>query len=358
VRILFFAGSLEPGKDGVGDYTRTLAMECHRLGQAFFLLSINDPWISAPLRQQSMLRLDARAPWSEKIKRAREFVVEIAPEIVSLQFVPYAFHPAGLPFALPRILRAIIDCVPAQIMFHEIWIGAHIHAPLRSRAIGFCQRQIVQSLIRILNCRVIHASNLIYVRLLNDQGIGAKHLPLFGNVPIVPPTNSRQPRDHVLRLGIFGSIHPEWSPDELLTQLRKLGKTIQLSHIGRIGPGESIWMDLSRRYGSEMEIRRLGEQSLEDISRFFSSIDLGISTTPLSLSGKSGCVAAMLDHGLPVIVNRNDIHFAGISEIDPTSDLLIPMDENFLNRLSSVKPRSPKPRLPEIADQFLNDIGA
>jgi hypothetical protein len=358
VRILFLAGSLEPGKDGVGDYTRTLAMECRRLGHVFFLLSINDPWISAPLRQQSMLRLDAGAPWSEKIKKAREFVVEIAPQIVSLQFVPYAFHRAGLPFALPRILRDIIDRVPTQIMFHEIWIGAHMNAPLRSRAIGFCQRKIVRSLIKTLNCRVIHTSNLIYFRLLNDQGIRATHLPLFGSVPIALPANSRQPRDDVLRLGIFGSIHREWSAHELFFQLQKLGKPIQVAHIGRIGPGESIWMDLARQYRSEIDVRRLGEQSLVDISRFFFSIDFGISTTPLSLIGKSGSVAAMLDHGLPVIVNRNDIHFAGIPETDLLSDLLIPMNEELLRRLSSVKPRSPKARLPEIATQFLNDIGA
>jgi glycosyltransferase involved in cell wall biosynthesis len=224
--------------------------------------------------------------------------------------------------------------------------------------IGFCQRKIVQSLVKSLNCRVIHTSNIIYVRLLNDQGIRAMHLPLFGNVPIAPPVTSRQQRNHVLRLGMFGSIHPEWSPHELLSQLQRLGRPIQLTHIGRIGPGESIWTDLARQYGSEIKVQRLGEQPSADISRFFLSIDFGISTTPLSLIGKSGCVAAMLDHGLPVIVSRNDIHFAGISEMDLASDLLIPMDQDLLRRLSSVKPRPPHARLPAIAAQFLSDIGA
>jgi glycosyltransferase involved in cell wall biosynthesis len=361
VKILFLAGSLEPGKDGVGDYTRTLADECDRLGHQTLLASVNDPWVNvptAPLKSDPVLRLGSQVPLAERVKAVRRFVAENQPDVVSLQFVPYAFHRSGLPFAWPRMLRAMIDAVPAQIMFHEIWIGAYRHAPLKNRVIGFLQRKIVQALVKSLNCRALHTSTGVYVRLLSNQGIRARHLPLFGNVPIAPPENSRQARDHVLRLGMFGSIHPEWSPHELIVQLRKLGRSIQLAHIGRIGPGESIWIDLTRQYGSEIEVRRLGEQSLTGISRFFFSVDFGIATTPLSLIGKSGCVAAMLDHGLPVIVTRDDIHFAGISETELSSDLLIPMGENLVSRLSSVRSRSPQARLPQVAAQFLNDIGA
>jgi hypothetical protein len=144
----------------------------------------------------------------------------------------------------------------------------------------------------------------------------------------------------------------------MLAALRKLGRPIRLSHVGRIGPGESVWTDLSGRYQPDIEFRRLGEQSLENISQFLGSVDLGVATTPLSLIGKSSCTAAMLDHGLPVIVNRNDIHFRGIPEIAPISELLIPVDENFLKRLAAVKRQPPKPRLPEIAAQFLNDLDA
>jgi hypothetical protein len=360
VKILFLAGSLEPGKDGVGDYTRTLADECDRLGRQTFLAGINDPWVNAPitlLKKDPVLRVGSQIPLAERVKAVRRFVAEHQPDVVSLQFVPYSFHRSGLPFAWPRMLRAMIGTLPVQIMFHEIWIGAHRHARLKNRLIGFWQREIVQALVKNLNCRALHASTGVYVGLLNNQGIRAKHLPLFGNVPIASLGNSRQARDQVLRLGMFGSIHPEWSPHELIVQLRKLGRPIQLAHIGRIGTGESMWIDLTRRYGSEIEVRRLGEQSLTDISRFFFSVDLGIATTPLSLIGKSGSVAAMLDHGLPVIVTRDDIHFPGISETELSSDLLIPMGKALLTRLSLIKRRSPKARLPEIAARFLNDIG-
>jgi glycosyltransferase involved in cell wall biosynthesis len=358
VKILFLTGSLEPGKDGVGDYTRALAGECNRSGHPTILASMNDPWVAAPLREQSVLRLGAETPWPDRVKTFQAFLSENRPDMVSVQFVPYAFHPTGLPVGLPRTLRAMIGPLPVQIMFHEIWIGAHRHARLKNRVIGFWQRKIVQALVKSLNCRALHTSTGVYVRLLSNQGIRAKHLPLFGNMPIASPANSRQACDPGLRLGMFGSIHPEWSPHELIVQLRKLGRPIHLAHIGRIGPGESIWIDVTRQYGSEIEVRRLGEQSLTDISRFFFSVDFGIATTPLSLIGKSGCVAAMLDHGLPVIVTRDDIHFAGIRESDLASDLLIPVNHHLLARVSSIRRKPPNARLPEIAAQFLHDIGA
>jgi glycosyltransferase involved in cell wall biosynthesis len=358
MKILFLTGSLEPGKDGVGDYTRLLANECGERGHEVFLLGLNDPWAGGPLREKTLLRLGAKMSWSERVKQARAFGSEVTPQIVSLQFVPYSFHPAGLPFALPQALRAIISLVPVQIMFHEIWIGAHTGAPLKSRAFGFCQRKIVQRLVKSLNCRVIHTNNGVYSQLLNRRGIGAKRLALFGNVPITPEPSRGEVNRGVLRLGMFGSIHPEWSPDNLFPLLAALGKPIQLFHVGRIGPGEAIWDDLKKQYGSQIELRRFGEQSLERISQLLLSADFAISTTPLTLIGKSGSVGAMLDHGLPIIVNRNDVRFSGIPEADATSELIIPLGESFLERLTSVKRQPPKARLPEIATQFLNDIGA
>jgi hypothetical protein len=357
--ILFLTGSLEPGKDGVGDYTRLLANECGERGHEVFLLGLNDSCASGPLREKTLLRLGAKMSWSERVKQARAFGSEVAPQIVSLQFVPYSFHPAGLPIALPQALGAIIGLVPVHIMFHEIWIGAQIHAPRKSRAIGFCQRKIVQALVKKLNYRTIHTSNLAYVQLLNRYEIAAKHLPLFGSVPIAAELQKKEQTDRdVLRLGMFGSIHPEWSADNLLPLLIGLGKPIELFHVGRIGPGETIWSDLCEKYGSVIELIRFGEQSLERISQLLLSANFGVATTPLALIGKSSCVAAMLDHGLPVFVNRNDIHFAGISEPDAGSELIIPVDEAFPERLRSARPQSPKSRLPEIAAQFLNDIGA
>jgi len=358
MRILFLTGSFEPVKDGVGDYTRVLAGECARLGHETFLLSLNDPWVTGAQQQPAELRLGVRMSWPDRVNAARVFLAQNGPEIVSIQFVPYSFHPAGLNFALPRILRAIVGQTRAQVMFHEIWIGAQTGAPVQAKLLGFCQRKIIQAVAKTLACRIIHTSNFVYARLLARYGIEAKQLPLFGSVPVFATRNEPRGSDGALSLGLFGSIHPEWNPDEMLGALRKLGRPIRLSHVGRIGPGESVWTDLSGRYQPEIEFCRLGEQSLENISRFLSSVDFGVATTPLSLIGKSSCTAAMLDHGLPVIVNRNDIHFRGIPQIAPISELLIPVDEMFLERLTAARRQTPKPLLPEVAKRFLSDLDA
>jgi hypothetical protein len=382
MKILFTTGCLEPGKDGVGDYTRELAGECARRGHSVFLMSLNDPWIKAPLKEippdtdtdtdtgtspvppdtdtgtDTALRLGPQQSWVDRVTAARAFVAEAGPDLVSLQLVLYSFHPAGLSFALPQLLRAIIGPRPVQIMFHELWLGEQTGARLKTRVFGFCQRKIIEGVVKKLACRVTHTSNPVYTRLLNRHGIAAKLLPLFGSVPIVPVEDGSERNDPVLRLGIFGSIHPEWSPDEMFSELKPLGRPIQLSHIGRIGPGESVWTELTERYRAEIELNRLGERSLEEISRFFSYLDFGVATTPLALIGKSSCVASMLDHGLPVIVTRDDVHFRGVPQTDRLSDHLIPLDRNFLERVKSARRRTPQSRLPLVAQQFLRDVSA
>jgi glycosyltransferase involved in cell wall biosynthesis len=355
VKILFIVGSLEPGKDGVGDYTRSLAGECERLGHDIFLMSLNDSWIDKPSRGNRSLRLPSTMPWASRIKTGRTFVTENQPNLVSLQYVPDSFHPAGLSFALPKIVQAIIGRVPAHLMLHELWIGSQIGAPFKVKVFGFCQRRIIKSLVTGIACRIIHTSNAVYARLLSRHRINAKILPLFGSVPVLPNAVVTPRDDNALRLGLFGSIHPEWQPDELFARLQAFGKPIQVYHIGRIGPGESLWNEIVECYETEIQFERFGEQSFENISQFFLSVDLGVATTPLSLIGKSSGVAAMLDHGLPVIVSRNDIHFRGIPE-DLASERLISVDESFIDRVKAVKRLNPEPSLPNIARQFLDDL--
>jgi glycosyltransferase involved in cell wall biosynthesis len=283
-------------------------------------------------------------------------MAENHPDLVSLQYVPYSFHPFGLAFALPKIVQAIIGRVPAHLMLHELWIGSQIGASFKVKVFGFCQRRIIKSLITGMARRVIHTSNTVYARLLSRHGINAKILPLFGSVPVVPNAVATQRHDNALRLGLFGSIHPEWSPEELFARLQALGKPIQVYHIGRIGPGESLWNEVVQRNDAEIQFQRFGEQSFQDISRFLLSLDFGVATTPLSLVGKSSTIAAMLDHGLPVIVSRNDVHFPGIPEENPTPERLISIDENFLERVKAVKRLDPNSSLPRVANQFLHDL--
>src|SRR5580692_11570468 len=144
MKLLFITGCLEPGKDEVGDYTRELASECARRGHPAFLISLNDPWIKAPVKEippdtgTSSLRLGPHQSWVDRVTAARAFVAEAGPDLVSAQLLLYSFHPAGLSFALPQLLRAIIGPRPVQVMIHELWLGEETGARLKTRVVGFC----------------------------------------------------------------------------------------------------------------------------------------------------------------------------------------------------------------------------
>jgi hypothetical protein len=97
----------------------------------------------------------------------------------------------------------------------------------------------------------------------------------------------------------------------------------------------------------------LGKQPANRVSEFLQEADFGIATSPWELIGKSGTVASMLEHGLPVIVNRDDVHFAARDQTKSSSDLLIKMDADLPARLLSIRRAAPKQLLPEVACTLL-----
>jgi hypothetical protein len=64
----------------------------------------------------------------------------------------------------------------------------------------------------------------------------------------------------------------------------------------------------------------------------------------------------MLEHGVPVIVNRDDVQFEFDAAPEP-SPLLYRMDEGLASWLAQPRPRMPPaPRLASMATQFIADL--
>lgn len=352
MKIVFLTHCLEPGRDGVGDYTRLLASECERTGHSVRLLALNDAYVAEALRGGDFLRLGAGQPWRDRIKMARDFLDAFSPDFASLQFVCYGFHPRGIEHRLARRLEKIAGRLSMQVMFHELWIGAEKNARLKERLVGMLQRRVILDVLRRLNVRAVHTSNPAYVALLQARGIRAGRLPLFGNIPV---RDAKHKTGEEWTFGFFGTLHPVWPPEPLFSHLRESCKKIVIAHVGRLGSGEVLWEKIARDYAGVFEFRRLGEQPPEKIADFFSSIDFGIATSPWELVGKSGTVAAMLEHGLPVIVNRDDVHYAGWREEEASSQL-IKMDRNLLEKIRMAKRLPPRSILPDVVAQFLKEM--
>jgi hypothetical protein len=234
-----------------------------------------------------------------------------------------------------------------------LWIGEEIGAAWKHRAVGWIQRRGVLELLRTRDVRLIHTSNAAYVHLLARRGLAARRLPLFGSIPL-PVANAARTGDS-LKLAFFGTLHPAWPPEPLFSRLRELNRRIELVHAGQIGAGEMLWCQLESTYGRTFQFRRMGHLNAQAVADFFAAADFGVATTPWSLIGKSGSVAAMLECGLPVIVNRDDVHYAGLAEETADSELLIKMGGDLPERIRAATRRAPALRKPEVADQFLAD---
>jgi len=378
MRIAFLCGSLEPGRDGVGDYTRLLAEECVRQGQACALIALNDRYIETiPSTLQTpsangipTLRLHASVPWSDRIQLARQQLDRFDPEWVSLQFVCYTFHPKGLVHGLAGKLAPLLTGRKLHVMFHEIWLCKELGWGWKQRAVGALQRFFIRHLIRAARPNVMHTSNATYAALLNRNEIPVTELGLFGNVPVLtkPDTGWIESqlqtalgggyrREDVWLFGLFGALHPQWPPEPLLTRLHRAaqaaGKKPVLLSIGRTGsPGTDLWNRIARDYAGRFAFVRLGEQPTEHVSEYLSFLDCGIATTPRSIIGKSSTVISMLEHGLPVIVNR-DAHHPDPSVSEKCEPLLISCNANLETRLRADLGHGPRgSRCPQVAQDF------
>jgi hypothetical protein len=112
---------------------------------------------------------------------------------------------------------------------------------------------------------------------------------------------------------------------------------------------------LQRQYGDKFSFAMLGERGAEEVSLFFQGIDFGIAMTPWALIGKSGTTAAMLDHGVPVIVSRSDDDY-GVDATGSAPPLLYRMDSDLPRWLMHAPRLTPRSRLPEVAAQFIADM--
>lgn len=381
MKILFACSCLEPGLDGVGDYTRRLAVELNAQGHHCHLLALADAQVKditagefpAANGVVPYLRLPATMSWRERVRQAKNFCASIAPDWISWQIVPYGFDPRGLSFGLGDRCREIAGGCRSQIMFHEIWIGEAEHSPLKNKVIGKLQRFIIKDLLRKLQPPVVHTHTPLYQHLLGRLGCRATILPLFGNIPLATRARSEwlkekwpigwaqfnlADRDSWWIFVIFGSIHPEWDAENFWQKAssaaQKAGKKCLLISIGRPGEaGSRILRDLQKHDGASWQLLQLGQQSEVDISQCLLTADFGVSAVPPENIFKSGTAIAMIEHGLPILVTRPTAHYPHC----PPEILSIGMKNVTRDfDLEGLKKSKAESLLPAVARQFMDDL--
>ena len=372
MKILFICGSLEPGRDGVGDYIRRLSLEIVRHGHQVALTAINDRHIQELQKDIIecadgnivMLRLPELLAENNKIELLEQWINEQDPDWLSLQFVPFSFHRRGLIFGLAKKLKSLGRGRKWHIMFHELWVGMDEESGQKQRGWGIVQRALNKNLLKVLKPVKINTHTGVYKKQLEKLGAKVELLPLFSNIPVscAADVETKLNRDdsykHKADLLIFGGIHTGAPIHQLAKEAAEYASSnnieLRLVVVGKSGKEQQFWIDEWNAAG--LPALPLGQQTEANVSNLLAAAKYGIFTTPIALVEKSGSVAAMREHGMHLIcVSRkwNPRNIAvgknpfGIQEYE---------EGNFELFLKSQPDFSYVPTLPAIAKQFITNL--
>ncbi|MBD2753311.1 glycosyltransferase family protein [Spirosoma validum] len=278
----------------------------------------------------AVFRLPSVWSTSRRFKQAKQWIDNIDPDWLSLQYVPFGFQQKGLPFGLSNYLKQVGSGRKWHIMFHELWVGMDEKAPLKLVGLGRIQRLLIIGLVKALRPLIVHTQTHTYQEYLQKDKIVAFFLPLISNIPIHNPTSIARNPVSIARVTktfnfvVFGTVHPDALIEQFTTEVFCIAQqenwTVSLTVIGRQSPESDRWLTIWKEKGLVCTV--LGEKSAEQVSQILSEATLGLSSTAFAVIEKSGSVAAMLAHGLPVLCIASDWKPRGISIVHPCSGVI------------------------------------
>jgi hypothetical protein len=331
-KILIICGSTEPGKDGVGDYTRILSNELYRLGMSVRLIALYDKYVSNVTVEPKLnggndfvaVRIPVKLSVNKKIDIFREELREFQPDFISIQFVPFSFNDKGivaeLVYLFSRIKRRPYKW---SITFHELWINEQENTKIKMILWAKVQRFFIKAFVRLLNNPTLITTNESYASRFGSEHVNV--LPLFGNIKIVSRSDneSKYRNNSTLRVLFFGSLTTNFEEFKQQLSLVKSIKDIFFSSV--------IFLFVGRQIGSiktheeiissvlpDAVIEIKGQLPEEKLSIIIQDVDIAISRAGADLVNKSGSTIAILEHGIPVILRgiRNEVVLAENSWIN------------------------------------------
>lgn len=366
MNIVFLCGALEPGRDGVGDYSRKLAGALVQEGHQVALAALNDSYITAATEglqptdgvELRVLRVPASWPAAQRFGRTKEWIGKIKPEWVSVQFVPYAFQAKGLPYGFTQDLRSLGGLFRWHIMFHELWLDAPER--LTQHAVTWGQRFIISRLLTSIKPEAISVSIPFNQKRLKGLGIQSKVLPLFGN--IMPGKedallSAEPPKPSSPSILYFGCAPRGTYFRQLLQGLvaycRAVPDALSIIIVSGQSANKELFIQALQKELAAYRVDIVDCDFMESdaLSDLMRRCTVGIARSAPYLIGKSGSAIAMLEHGLPVWLPkwRNNEPL----EYDFRTQLIHP------ELKAAFHPR-PRPeyasRLPEVATEFINQL--
>ena len=361
MRIIFLCGSLQLGKDGVGDYCLRLAFQLANSQNEVAIVALYDKGISLISedlcvdngRSFQTLRIPGFENNNKRFTHLQNFINLKRPDVISLQYVPYSFHSKGLPIKLSRYLKNLNGKFRWHIMFHELYIPNTLSLN-KNFFISQIQIKIVKGLSKRLKPLCLHTSNMYYSDLLARIKLSSKILGLFSNIEGRPTNlmNTIVDFNSQTTAVYFASLPNEnlWSKQLAVYSNTQFKKPLLILVCGFKNSKTENFVDYFKNGG--FKIKFLEGLSSDNLLEVFSKASFGVSRVPKRLIGKSGAAVAMLEQGLPLwipLVEDNSY----TAEVRP--ELCFNDLNKLLGKLDQQKVRME--RLPKIAEQFIRDLG-
>ncbi|TWR27575.1 hypothetical protein FPZ43_13980 [Mucilaginibacter pallidiroseus] len=369
ISVVVVCSSLQQGRDGVGDYCRRLAANLLQVGHRAAIIALNDRFTNEVWQGVQhfsgydipVMRLPAQSlTVTATHAQAATWISEQQPQWLSLQFVPFGFHPKGLKIGLGTLLSKLNQGARWHVMFHELWVGMDVEGPFKHRLWGWLQRRLISLMLNKLDPVAVSTQTLLYKKYLAQMGYDATVLPLFSNIininkELRPQVNLKD--KPYLTLAVFGSIHHSDMVRSFLIEVADFGRAnnqkVNINLLGRCGNEKLQWEKYALEAG--INVSEIGEQDPEMISAYLHNADIGISTTPVTLTEKSGSFAALREHGLPVISVSRPWHAHGFPEDILPDDVFYYQNGNFKDFMNTVTVAvAPRNNADRVAQQFIN----
>lgn len=329
MKVLFICNSLEDGKDGIGDYTRKISLECKARDISPLIVALNDKYVfqltTGYFNDIPYYRIPSQFSISKKESIVKEILNNNAGiDWISIQFVNYGLNPKGIVKEYIGPLSRMLKGYKVHIMMHELWVGEEKQASLKMKLFGKIQKFFILSFLKRIQPKVIQTSIPLYQQILNNYGYESQILPIFSNISLhrdisvdfkkeLPEQLVGNRGDYIVCC-VFGSIYYDsWGMSNLFKLLadkgKSEGKKVIIASIGKISYGKEFWEILPSKY-PDLEFLTLGLRDEIFISNWLNHfVDFGIVTTPALIAGKSGSCMAFFEHGIPVFCKKNELSF-------------------------------------------------
>jgi hypothetical protein len=308
---LIVSPNLEPIRCGVSEYSIVLKnFLTKRFTNKVYQLALADKYIDTAIEKDNYKRIPFSTSVAKKIASFKKVVEEQNPQYIIINFVSYGYGLKGLPIWFLKIGDAIPQNCKVIFIFHELWHGNFSSEKLKNKLTGYFQSLLILKIIKKIKGASILVTTELAKRILQKKQIESIVLPVFSNIPVhkilnKTEVNASKKNINAIEMIVFGfsnfEINQQLCFQFFINQIEKYKKIIHIACIGTTPSLLNIFTRLAQQYPDNFSFTSYYHIPSNEVSHILQQADYGITTYMKTFWSKSGAIAAMLAHQLPII---------------------------------------------------------